>query len=346
MALLNGNYSWLPSAAISALAGVSSAVVMKYALSGKSGNAEQTPTKWLKVGEVKELVIYPVKSCKGTEVSSATVTQLGLKAGELLRDRIFMIINESGTYQVQMKHPKMTLIAIDFPDDEHVRISAPGMPTIIIDLPKPSANNRRSCRIFQETGLKALDCGDEAAQWFQKFVGEPSLRLVYHDGTKTQRNLSDFQKKFTTTSPIDLAAFQNYTSFLVIANESIDELNKHLTDKVDSRNFRPSILVSDVAEPFSEIRWGVVRIGEDVLLRASKPCERCKITTVNPDTGEYHAEGEPLKTLTKLIPDFGNDTTKNLLKNRGIMGVQMGLLDRSYEGKTIKVGDPVYVALL
>jgi uncharacterized protein YcbX len=129
-------------------------------------------------------------------------------------------------------------------------------------------------RIFFEKGLKALDCGDEVAAWIQNFIGVKDLRLVYHAATKTQRKLSDLQKKFATTSPYDLATFQNYTSYLLIGEESLHELSKYVKRPFTSKNFRPSILISGIPEPFAEIRWGFVRIGENTILRASKPCER------------------------------------------------------------------------
>jgi hypothetical protein len=38
-----------------------------------------TPTKWVRVGSVKELILYPVKSCQGIHVNEAETTIIGLK---------------------------------------------------------------------------------------------------------------------------------------------------------------------------------------------------------------------------------------------------------------------------
>lgn len=38
----------------------------------------QSLKKWTLVGRIQKLVIYPVKSCPGIEVETATVTRLGL----------------------------------------------------------------------------------------------------------------------------------------------------------------------------------------------------------------------------------------------------------------------------
>lgn len=37
------------------------------------------PRKWVKVGTVKKLMIYPIKSCQGFSVDKAILTGLGLK---------------------------------------------------------------------------------------------------------------------------------------------------------------------------------------------------------------------------------------------------------------------------
>jgi len=129
-------------------------------------------------------------------------------------------------------------------------------------------------RIFLEDKLKGLDCGDALAKWIDSFLHSSGLRLVYHHSSKTQRQLSEMQKQFPLTSEQDVATFQNYTSYLLIGQESVDELNTHLKQAVPFNNFRPSILVSGIPEPFSEIRWGFVRIGTDIIFKASKPCER------------------------------------------------------------------------
>jgi len=40
------------------------------------------PQKWVKVGTVSKLIIYPVKSCSGVIVETAVFTQMGLKCKE------------------------------------------------------------------------------------------------------------------------------------------------------------------------------------------------------------------------------------------------------------------------
>ena len=39
----------------------------------------KVPKKWIRVGEVSNLTLYPVKSCQGIDVNEATASAMGLK---------------------------------------------------------------------------------------------------------------------------------------------------------------------------------------------------------------------------------------------------------------------------
>jgi uncharacterized protein YcbX len=59
------------------------------------------------------------------------------------------------------------------------------------------------------------------------------------------------------------------------------------------RRFRPNLVVGGCA-PHAEDTWRRLRIG-DITLRVAKPCSRCIIPTIDPETAERGAE--PLRTL-------------------------------------------------
>ena len=59
--------------------------------------------------------------------------------------------------------------------------------------------------------------------------------------------------------------------------------------------FRPNVVVAGAAA-FAEDGWHLVRIG-DVRFRVAKPCGRCVLTTVDPDTAVKGKE--PLATLAR-----------------------------------------------
>ncbi len=45
------------------------------------------------------------------------------------------------------------------------------------------------CRVWGDE-LEGLDCGQEAAEWFQKYLGVPEARLVYAAAALKKRELN------------------------------------------------------------------------------------------------------------------------------------------------------------
>ncbi len=71
--------NWKTTAATvsaAAISGVVASYVWKEYISRKP---IPTPKKWIRVGTVKDLIIYPIKSCKGVSVPEVTATNIGLK---------------------------------------------------------------------------------------------------------------------------------------------------------------------------------------------------------------------------------------------------------------------------
>lgn len=62
---------------------------------------------------------------------------------------------------------------------------------------------------------------------------------------------------------------------MLINQGSIDELNKNLNHVVTPLQFRPNFVVKGT-KPFDEYNWTWVRIGNNVLLKHLKPCDRCR----------------------------------------------------------------------
>jgi uncharacterized protein len=92
----------------------------------------------------------------------------------------------------------------------------------------------------------------------------------------------------------------------------------------DRRRFRPNIVIEGV-DGAAELDWvrGRLRVGE-ALLFVSEPCERCVITTIDPDTTEVD-----LDVLRRARLELG-----------GMMGVYCSVL----EPGGVAVGDPVTFA--
>jgi len=89
-------------------------------------------------------------------------------------------------------------------------------------------------------------------------------------------------------------AFTDGFPLLLIGEGSLADLNARLPSPVSMRRFRPNLVIAGSA-PYAEDGWRRIRIGA-LTFQVVKPCSRCVVTTVDPDTGL--AEGpEPLRTL-------------------------------------------------
>jgi len=69
---------------------------------------------------IKQLFIYPVKSCAGIEVREVPLGATGPRF-----DRMFVVVNEAGEALTQVEHPRLCLVQIRFTGD-HVAIQIPG----------------------------------------------------------------------------------------------------------------------------------------------------------------------------------------------------------------------------
>ena len=127
--------------------------------------------------------------------------------------------------------------------------------------------------------------------------------------------------------PGDEVGFADAYSLLLTTEASLAELNSRLDAPVGMAHFRPNLVVTG-CEPFAEDRWKRVRIG-GVELALRKPCARCVLITVDPETARPHPHQEPLRTLATY------------LKRGSKVLFGQNVLPRG--GGTLRVGDPVEV---
>lgn len=224
------------------------------------------------------LYCYPVKSCGGLELPASPVDLYGLR-----HDRRWMVVDGGGRYVTQRDLPRMALISARLGEDGLI-LEGPGM--ISLPVPRPDPRAERITAEIWSDHCEAQLCGETARDWLTRFLGR-DVRLVYMpDGV-----LRQVDRRYAATG--ERTAFSDGFPLLLISQASLDDLNARLRQPLTMRRFRPNLVVSG-CEPYAEDGWSRIRIG-DMTLRVVKPCSRCKITTVDPDTAETGSE--PLKTL-------------------------------------------------
>jgi uncharacterized protein YcbX len=106
------------------------------------------------------------------------------------------------------------------------------------------------------------------------------------------------------------ARFADGFAMLAISTASLDDLNSRLGKALPMNRFRPNLVLEGLP-PYGEDGLGEFCIGDEVRLRAVKPCTRCAITTTDQETGLVDGV-EPLQTL------------KTYRWNRALRGVAFG----------------------
>ncbi len=246
---------------------------------------------------IAELWVYPVKSCAGVRLPRATLLDTGLEW-----DRSWMVVDAQGEFVSQRELPRMALIQPSFKLGQLV-LRAPGMLALHLQLDAAEAPAR--VRVWDDE-VEAYDMGDVAAQWFSDFLspGAPAglqrLRLVRFD-PEVQR-LSSLKWTGGVPAPVH---FGDGFAVLVASAAALDDLNTRLAaagqPAVDMRRLRPNIVLGGVAahdeDRFSDLYLpGSCAAEATTHLQLVKPCARCSIPDVNPDTAATgHAVGDALR---------------------------------------------------
>lgn len=233
---------------------------------------------------IEQLWVYPVKSCAGVRLDEAELTDTGL-----LYDRAWMVVDAQGEFVSQRELPRMALIQPSFRMGQLV-LRAPGMLALHLQLDAVEGPTR--VRVWDDE-VQAWDMGDLAAQWFSDFLGPDApaslkqLRLARFD--PEVKRPSD--PKWTGGREAG-TQFADGFALLVTSAASLDELNQRLAAgghaKVDQRRVRPNIVLGGV-QAHDEDRVGALHIDTgdgSAVIEPVKPCARCPIPDVNPDTAE------------------------------------------------------------
>lgn len=229
------------------------------------------PKKWRRVGELSDLIYYPIKSCGAIRVNQLDCTLLGLNDNGL-RDRTFMIITPEKQFITGRSHPKVVQVQPRFEDGKMI-LSAPAMPDITVDFQGIKTNNTMGAVVWGET-VDTVDCGEEVSKWLSNFLlGQDSgLSLVYYYNKLPTRGVRPKNRIFSSTKN-DTGALHDATSFMLMNEKSLEDLNSKLESPVPVTQFRPNFMVKGPAA-FEEDNWKWVRIG-NVVLNYCQPCTRC-----------------------------------------------------------------------
>lgn len=231
---------------------------------------------------VTDLFVYPVKSCGGIRVIGAAVGKAGF-----VDDRRWMIVDESDQFVTQRTLPELCLFKLSIVDFSY-HMSLEGRAPFAFPR-KLREGVARRVRVWSDE-VDALE-HPELSAYLSDALGGKYKGVYVPDESLRQVNPK-------RALPGDRVGFADAYPFLMLSRESLGELNRRLAEQgeeaLDVRRFRPNIVVQGMSYPHEEDDYGTLRIGR-VGFRMPKACDRCVITTVNPNLAETGRE--PLRTL-------------------------------------------------
>ncbi|RXK49892.1 MOSC domain-containing protein [Aquirufa rosea] len=238
--------------------------------------------------EIAHLYIYPIKSLGALALQEAQVEKQGL-AG----DRRYMLVDSNGKFITQRTKPELTRFQLKAKEAGFVVLDT------ITGHEKSLMNNVAlgeliSVQIWDDH-LMARKVEDGWSAWFSELLQEIVFLVRL-----TEESPRIIPEKFQTTL-VKESSFADALPVLFCSEASYEALENHMGKEVDRLRFRPNIIVKG-SKAFEEDTWKQISLGS-VLLSGAKPCARCQLITVNPQTGQISKE-----VMAKLaeLRTFGN----------------------------------------
>lgn len=220
--------------------------------------------------------VYPVKSLRGVSLREGEVKPAGFR-----HDRRWMVVDTEGRFVSQREEPRLALVDVAV-DDGNYALSIDGGS---VEIPHHQEGTRSEVSVWGST--VAAVAHRAGGQFLSDWLGR-EVRLVHLP--------EDVVRPTNRGEPSDRVSFADGYPYLLIGQSSLDSLNSRVGgEPLSMDRFRPNLVVSG-SEPHAEDEWERVKIG-GVAFRGVKKCDRCVVTTIDPNTAKKGPE--PLRTLAK-----------------------------------------------
>ncbi|WP_069790807.1 MOSC domain-containing protein [Cyanobacterium sp. IPPAS B-1200] len=277
--------------------------------------------------KIKELIFYPIKSCRGINLSSAQIDEKGLSDSDnsLYYDRTFMIVDESGKFITQRQYPQLARVIVTI-EGKKITLSFDDSSMESITFIPQNQGNTIEVHVWGDR-TSAINQGKEVAQWFQEILEMKGCHLV----KQNNQNIRAINPQYSTkkNQPVSFADGFPYlltnTASLAYLNQKLEANYPQQHQQIPMDRFRPNIVI-ETDTPFIEDTWENITLGE-IKFKIAKPCSRCNITTTDQITGKINPQNEPLKTLSSFrnVPQQGIMFGQNMIAlNRGQLTINHG----------------------
>ena len=313
---------------------------------------------------VSALYVYPVKGCRGVSVRSARYDRLGF-----VHDRRYMLVRYDAASQSsflvddvaavdrqalskqagipvfysQRTHPRMALLQPRIDEARGLLLLAiPGQPELPIPLTPPASAPTLAVKVWKDVCLTSLYESADITAALTRYLGSPAVLVTLLRGD-VAAHYRPLDPQFDSSSPPQSihSAFSDAYPFLLCSEPSLAALNAEVAKRqTPMAAFRPNIVVDGpraLLPAWDEDYWKELRIEREPFT-APKPCDRCAVPTVHPETGERDEHYEPIQTMREQrAKTVGADGASD-----GKVYFGMNCVQGKAEGE-VSVGDVVQV---
>ncbi|QAY72260.1 MOSC domain-containing protein [Agromyces protaetiae] len=247
--------------------------------------------------------VHPVKSFAGVDTDATHVLPWGLEG-----DRRWAVVDPDGkpvTAREENAMLGLTAEVVDAGAGAGAGASAlllgsrDGAPALRVAMP---ASDAEPIAVGHSRQGTALPAGSDADAWLSARLGRP-LRLVWQPDPRARTvNPSNGGRpgdilSLADAGPLLLASEASVARLNALALEDALERGETDAPPLVVERFRPNLVIDgDPREPFAEEAWSHVHVG-GVRFRVQGVCDRCVMTTIDPDT--LQRGKEPIRTLAK-----------------------------------------------
>lgn len=228
-----------------------------------------------------QIWIYPIKSLAGIRLHKATVMGKGLRY-----DRRWMLVDENGRFLTQREHPEMALFKLSIMPDGFLVENPKQNASISIPFGNNSSTLTMNVQIWDDE-VQAMEVSTFYSQWFSECL-DMNCKLVFFP----EANARPVDVRHAKNN--DQVSLADAYPYLIVGEATRNDLNEKLEHPVGMNRFRPNFIFAG-GYAFEEDTWNNFTIGA-VSFYGAKPCARCVLTTVDPETGTKGIE--PLRTLS------------------------------------------------
>ncbi len=225
---------------------------------------------------VSQLFIYPIKSLGGIALNQSKIEERGLQY-----DRRWMLCNEQNQFISQRDFKELALFKLRFSD---IGFEVKYKNEATFEIPFFINGNAEIVKVWDDE-CEAIEY-QKASDWFSKMLNI-NCKLFYMPNESERK----IDKNFSTKN--EITSFSDGFPILIIGQESLNDLNNKLAEKMEINRFRPNIVFTG-GSAFDEDHFTDFSVN-NIPFKAVKLCARCQVITINQTTGISSAE--PLKTL-------------------------------------------------